>query len=66
MKIVVRFTLNLHVFEQTHQKGPVGSEVQNWIFGISEMVVLSVQFQYKKFWNKTLHSQDMEISLMIS
>ena len=34
--------------DSTSQKGPVGSEDQNWLFAISYMTVFSAQFWCKK------------------
>ncbi len=43
----------------THQNGPVGSELKNWLFAISYVAVLSPQFWCKHFLNWTLHFGDL-------
>ena len=38
----------IHICDSTHQKAPVGSEDQKWVFAVSEMAVHSAQFWWKK------------------
>ena len=48
----------IYLCDSTLQNGPVGSEVQNWLFAVT---VLSAQFWCKSDWNQTLPSQDVVI-----